>query len=69
MIINDKFKYPILERVDTDIGRHYLDSNNNMINTNIHNCSHVLRQQAFQLDGILDVLTFAFCVWCHVLFY
>ena len=28
MIINDKFKYPILERVDTDIGRHYLDSNN-----------------------------------------
>ena len=28
MIINDKFKYPILERVDTDIGRHYLDSKN-----------------------------------------
>ena len=28
MIINDKFKYPILERLDTDIGRHYLDSNN-----------------------------------------
>ena len=28
MIINDKFKYPILERVDTDIGRHYLDSTN-----------------------------------------
>ena len=28
MIINNKFKYPILERVDTDIGRHYLDSNN-----------------------------------------
>ena len=23
-----KFKYPILERVDTDIGRHYLDSKN-----------------------------------------
>jgi len=28
MIINNKFKYPVLERVDTDIGRHYLDSNN-----------------------------------------
>ena len=28
MIINDKFKYPVLERVDTDIGRYYLDSNN-----------------------------------------
>jgi genome maintenance exonuclease 1 len=27
MIINNKFKYPALERVDTDIGRHYLDSN------------------------------------------
>jgi genome maintenance exonuclease 1 len=31
MIINDKFKYPILERVDTDIGRHYLDSNNKAV--------------------------------------
>ena len=28
MINNTKFKYPVLERVDTDIGRHYLDSNN-----------------------------------------
>ena len=28
MIINNRFKYPALERVDTDIGRHYLDSNN-----------------------------------------
>jgi genome maintenance exonuclease 1 len=31
MMINDKFKYPILERVDTDIGRHYLDSNNKAV--------------------------------------
>ena len=31
MIINYKFKYPILERVDTDIGRHYLDSNNKAV--------------------------------------
>ena len=28
MIINNRFKYPVLKRVDTDIGRHYLDSNN-----------------------------------------
>ena len=24
---NNKYNYPILERVDTEIGRHYLDSN------------------------------------------
>ena len=26
-----KFDYPKLQRVDTDIGRHYLDSNNNHV--------------------------------------
>jgi genome maintenance exonuclease 1 len=28
MPVNNKYEYPILERVDTEIGRHYLDSNN-----------------------------------------
>ena len=27
MLINHKYKYPILERVDLDTGRYYLDSN------------------------------------------
>ena len=27
----NKYNYPILERVDTEIGRHYLDSNNNAV--------------------------------------
>lgn len=27
-MINNKYNYPKLERVDTEIGRHYLDSNN-----------------------------------------
>ena len=28
MLVKNKYEYPILERVDTEIGRHYLDSNN-----------------------------------------
>ena len=28
---NNKYNYPILERVDTEIGRHYLDSNNKAV--------------------------------------
>jgi len=28
MLVKKKYEYPILERVDTEIGRHYLDSNN-----------------------------------------
>ena len=28
MLVKNKYQYPILERVDTEIGRHYLDSNN-----------------------------------------
>ena len=28
--MNNKFTYPDLERVDTEIGRHYLDSNGNL---------------------------------------
>jgi hypothetical protein len=27
----NKFNYPKLERVDTEIGRHYRDSNNNLV--------------------------------------
>ena len=27
----NKYNYPILERVDTEIGRHYLDSNNRAV--------------------------------------
>ncbi len=27
----NKFNYPELERVDTEIGRHYRDSNNNLV--------------------------------------
>jgi genome maintenance exonuclease 1 len=29
--MNNKFTYPDLERVDTEIGRHYLDSNGNLV--------------------------------------
>tara|TARA_B100001059_G_scaffold216454_1_gene234851 strand:- start:105 stop:794 length:690 start_codon:yes stop_codon:yes gene_type:complete len=29
--MNNKFTYPNLERVDTEIGRHYLDSNGNLV--------------------------------------
>ncbi len=29
--MKNKFTYPSLERVDTDLGRHYLDSNNNPV--------------------------------------
>ena len=28
MLVKNKYEYPILERVDMEIGRHYLDSNN-----------------------------------------
>ena len=27
----NKFNYPLLERVDTEIGRHYLDSNDELV--------------------------------------
>ena len=29
--MQNKFNYPLLERVDTEIGRHYLDSNNELV--------------------------------------
>ena len=29
--MQNKFNYPLLERVDTEIGRHYLDSNNDPV--------------------------------------
>ena len=31
MLVKNKYEYPILERVDTEIGRHYLDSNNKAV--------------------------------------
>ena len=50
MIINDKFKYPILERVDTDIGRHYLDSNNKPVPS----VTTVLSGTSKSKDGLLQ---------------
>jgi len=31
MLVKNKYEYPILERVDMEIGRHYLDSNNKAV--------------------------------------
>ena len=50
MIINDKFKYPILERVDTEIGRHYLDSNNKPVPS----VTTVLSGTSKSKDGLLQ---------------
>ena len=50
MIINDKFKYPILKRVDTDIGRHYLDSNNKPVPS----VTTVLSGTSKSKDGLLQ---------------
>ena len=50
MIINDKFKYPILERVDTEIGRHYLDSNNKPVPS----VTTVLSDTSKSKDGLLQ---------------
>ena len=50
MIINDKFKYPILERIDTDIGRHYLDSNNKPVPS----VTTVLSGTSKSKDGLLQ---------------
>ena len=50
MIINDKFKYPVLERVDTDIGRHYLDSNNKPVPS----VTTVLSGTSKSKDGLLQ---------------
>ena len=50
MIINDKFKYPILEKVDTDIGRHYLDSNNKPVPS----VTTVLSGTSKSKDGLLQ---------------
>ena len=50
MIINNKFKYPILERVDTEIGRHYLDSNNKPVPS----VTTVLSGTSKSKDGLLQ---------------
>ena len=50
MIINYKFKYPVLERVDTDIGRHYLDSNNKPVPS----VTTVLSATSKSKDGLIQ---------------
>ena len=50
MIINNRFKYPALERVDTDIGRHYLDSNNKPVPS----VTTVLSGTSKSKDGLLQ---------------
>ena len=50
MIIKHKFKYPVLERVDTDIGRHYLDSNNKPVPS----VTTVLSATSKSKDGLIQ---------------
>ena len=50
MLLKKKYEYPILERVDTEIGRHYLDSNNKPVPS----VTTVLSGTSKSKDGLIE---------------
>ena len=48
--MQNKYNYPTLERIDTDIGRHYLDSNTNPVPS----VTTVLSNTSKSKDGLIQ---------------
>ena len=49
--MHNKYNYPELERIDTDIGRHYLDSDNNPVPS----VTTVLSNTSKSKDGLIQL--------------